>query len=51
MSRVLITPIGCDVEPFELQGDLTSKVVDGEQYYYIAGQSFNANIVTILEEE
>lgn len=52
MAKVLITPVkSSGVEPYELEGTLTSKVFDGETIYYIAGGSYPAEIVTILKDE
>ena len=53
-AKVLITPIKgefCDEEPYEVEGVLTSRVVDGVKCYYINGWSYSAALVTILEGE
>ena len=52
MVKVKITPVKASgVAPYEISGTLTSKVFNGERIYYIAGQSFPASIVTVLEAE
>lgn len=51
MSRILITPLTSNIEPFVVEGVLTSKLVDGSLIYYIGDRSFPAEIVTVLEEE
>ena len=52
MARVLVTPISAaNVEPFVLEGKLTSKYCDGYGLvYYICGASFPKEIVTILDD-
>jgi hypothetical protein len=52
MARVLITPVkSSEVEPFEVSGKLTSKVINGEQIFYIGGRSYPESIVTILQAD
>lgn len=50
MDKVLITPIPqSGIAPFEVEGKLTSEVfLEDGLIYYIGGQSFCENIVTIL---
>lgn len=53
IAKVRITPVKstyCNIEPFEREGKLTSKRFGKEIIYYIAGESYPAEIVTILEE-
>lgn len=51
MSRILITPLTSNIEPFEVEGTLTTKEIDGSLIYYIGGRSFPAEIVTVMEED
>lgn len=52
MAKILVTPVGGCFPPFELEGRLTSRHSDNEGLiYYIKGQSFPEQIVTILEGE
>lgn len=51
MSKILVTPKTIGIKSFTVEGRLTSEIVDGERIYYIAGQSFPAEIVTVAEEE
>lgn len=53
MTRILVTPISAaNLQPFELEGELTSKYCDGYGLiYYICGASLPKEIVTILDGE
>lgn len=54
MTKLLITPIKskcCDIDPYEVEGDVTTRIVDGKKYWYILGQSYPDNIVKVLKEE
>lgn len=51
MSKILVTPVKqSGVEPYEVVGTLSEKCFHYGKVYYIAGQSFPAEIVTIIEE-
>lgn len=52
MAKILVTPVAASgIKPFVVEGNLTSKFHDGELTYYIAGQSFPAEIAIVLKDE
>lgn len=52
MAKILVTPTLSSIKPFEVTGTLSRKYFeDCGLIYYIAGASFPAQIVTVLEEK
>lgn len=51
MAKILVTPVNSQFPTQTIEGKLECKYFPGnELIYYIQGQSFPANIVTIIEE-
>ena len=51
MARFFITPKNPNVKPFSIEGDYTSKCVDGELIYYIGGGSYPEEIAQLLDDD
>jgi len=49
VAKILITPKDPRFNPRPVEGQLTAKTENGEITYYMNGESFPSEIVTILE--